>query len=50
MNGDLSTRSPENGWTRHQGTNGRESVIDVDAAVTGGAPRVDGLGEGGVES
>ena len=51
MNGDLSTRSPENGWTRHRGTNGRESVIDVDAAVTGGSPREDdGPGEGGVES
>ena len=37
MNGDLSTRSPENGWTRHHGTNGRESVIEVDAAVTSGA-------------
>ena len=33
MNGDLSTRSPENGWTRHHGTNGRESVIEVDVAV-----------------
>ena len=37
MNGDLSTRSPENGWTRHHRTNGRESVTEVDAAVTSGA-------------
>ena len=50
MNGDLSTRSPENGWTRHRGTNGRESVIDVDAAVTSGAPQADGHGAGGADS
>ena len=31
MNGDLSIKSPENGWTRHRGTNGRESVIDISA-------------------
>ena len=31
MNGDLSTHSPENGWTRHRGTNRPESVIDIDA-------------------
>ena len=29
MNGDLSANSPEKGWTRHGGTNGRESVIDT---------------------
>ena len=33
MNGDRSTRSPENGWTRHRGTNGRESVIDAAEAA-----------------
>ena len=26
MNGDVSTKEPRNGWTRHRGTNGRESV------------------------
>ena len=31
MNGDLSASSPGNGWTRHRGTNGRESVIDIGA-------------------
>ena len=29
MNGDISTKEPLNGWTRHRGTNGRESVIDT---------------------
>ena len=33
MNGDLSTRCPEKGWTRHRGTNGRESVIDLGAGT-----------------
>ena len=49
MNGDLSTRSPENGWTRHHGTNGRESVIEVDAAVTTGPPQADGHGADGAD-
>ena len=40
MNGDLSTRSAENGWTRHRGTNGRESVID--AAGTSAGTQADG--------
>ena len=42
MNGDLSTRSPENGWTRHHGTNGRESVIDIDTAGRSGTAQTDG--------
>ena len=46
MNGDLSTRSPENGWTRHHGTNGRESVIDIDTAGRNGTAQTDGHGAG----
>ena len=42
MNGDLSTRSPENRWTRHHGTNGRESVIDIDTAGRNGTAQTDG--------
>ena len=42
MNGDPSTRTPENGWTRHRGTNGRESVIDIDTAGTNGTAQTDG--------
>ena len=38
MNGDISTKEPRNGWTRHRGTNGRESVIDT-AAGTDEDPR-----------
>ena len=37
MNSDLSANSPGNGWTRHRGMHGRESVIDIDAG--GGAAR-----------
>ena len=33
MNGDISTKEPRNGWTRHRGTNGRESVIDTTAGT-----------------
>ena len=42
MNGDPSTRTPENGWTRHCGTNGRESVIDIDTAGRNGTAQTDG--------
>ena len=42
MNGDSSTRSPENGWTRHCGTNGRESVIDIDTACSSSTAQTDG--------
>ena len=44
MNGDLSANSPENGWTRHRGTNGRESVIDIDA---GGGETPGSVGKNG---
>ena len=44
MNGDLSASSPENGWTRHRGTNGRKSVIDIGA---GGGETPGGVGENG---
>ena len=37
MNGDVSTRDPENGWVHHRGTNGRESLIDMTQA-TGDGP------------
>ena len=46
MNGDLSTRTPESGWTRHRGTNGRESVIDIDTAGRNGTAQTDGHGAG----
>ena len=42
MNGDPSTRTPENGWTRHRGTNGRESVIDIDTAGRNGTAQTYG--------
>ena len=46
MNGDLSTRIPENGWTRHRGTNRREGVIDIDTAGTSGTAQTDGYRAG----
>ena len=47
MNGDPSTRTPESGWTRHRGTNGRESVIDIVTAGTNGTAQTDGHRAGG---
>ena len=44
MNGDLSANSPENGWTRYHGTNGRESVIDIGA---GGGETPGSVGKNG---
>ena len=44
MNGDVSANSPENGWTRHRGTNGRESVIDIGA---GGGENPGSVGKNG---
>ena len=49
MNGDLSTRTPENGWTRHRRTNGRESVIDIDTAGSNGTAQTDGDGARGAD-
>lgn len=44
MNGDLSANSPEKGWTRHRGTNRRESVIDIGA---GGGETPGSVGKNG---
>ena len=44
MNGDLSANSPENGWTRHRGTNWRERVIDIGA---GGGETPGSVGKNG---
>ena len=44
MNGNLSASSPGNGWTRHRGTNGRESVIDIGA---GGGETPGSVGKNG---
>ena len=46
VNGDPSTRTPESGWTRHRGTNRRESVIDIDTAGTSGTAQTDGYRAG----
>ena len=35
-------QNPESGWTRHRGTNGRESVIDIDTAGRNGTAQTDG--------
>ena len=49
MNGDPSTRPPESGWARHRGTNGRESVIDIDTAGLNGTAQTDGHGARGAD-
>ena len=48
-NGDPSTRTPENGWTRHRGTNGRESVIDIDTTGRSATAQTDGHGARGAD-
>ena len=48
-NGDPSSRTPENGWTRHRGTNGRESVIDIDTAGRSATAQTNGHGARGAD-